>query len=111
MPWKGLIPKWRFVLPSEYTGLLKWGITTPGTNKIDENVLRPIKNGPVKLVDGPTVIWFGGHKPLSTTRAGIIVLKQPVPHYVAFGESEEPEGPPNSLEVISFENDNLHEHH
>ena len=33
MPWKGLIPKWRFVLPSEYKGLLKWGITTPGTNK------------------------------------------------------------------------------
>jgi len=111
MPWKGLIPRWRFVLPSEYNGLIKWGIIIPGTYNVDENVLRPIENGPTQLIDGPNVIWFGGHKPLSINLAAIIILKVPPPHYIAFGSSENQNDPPKSLEIISFDDDKLHPPH
>ena len=102
---------WRFVLPSEYNGLIKWGIIIPGTYNVDENVLRPIENGPTQLIDGPNVIWFGGHKPLSINLAAIIILKVPPPHYIAFGSSENQNDPPKSLEIISFDDDKLHPPH
>ena len=48
MPWKGLIPRWRFVLPSEYNGLIKWGIIVPGTYNVDENLIEDAVNKKTK---------------------------------------------------------------
>ncbi len=108
MPWRGLLSRWRFVLPSDYNGVVEWGITKPGEHVVQKGVLRPVEYGPTQLVNGPEVVWFGGHKPLSQTLAAIIVFKHPAPHYLAFGIADQPGGPPLSLEGISFVSDNTH---
>ncbi|MBU88681.1 MAG: hypothetical protein QF908_05395 [Dehalococcoidia bacterium] len=110
MPWRGLLSRWRFVLPSDYNGVVEWGITKPGEHVVQKGVLRPVEYGPTQLVNGPEVVWFGGHKPLSQTLAAIIVFKHPAPHYLAFGIADQPGGPPLSLEGISFVSDNTHLH-
>ena len=110
MPWRGLLSRWRFVLPSDYNGVVEWGITKPGEHVVKKGVLRPVEHGPTQLVNGPEVVWFGGHKPLSQTLAAIIVFKNPAPHYLAFGIADQPGGPPFSLEGISFVSDNAHFH-
>ena len=102
-PWSGLLPRWRFILPSDYEGIVRWGVGPPGAQEVSfEAVRRPVRHGPVQLVDGPEVEWLGGHNPLSNSLSAYIVIDGDPPHYLAFGQSEEPEGPPTSLEGIYF---------
>ena len=62
---------------------------------------------PVQLTDGPVVEWLGGHNPLSPSLSAYLVIDGDPPHYLAFGQSEEPDAPPASLEGIYFA---AHEH-
>jgi hypothetical protein len=104
-PWNGLIPRWRFVIPGDFKGTYKWGIGPVGSGEIDEDVKRPAKDGPIQMVDGPLVVWFGGHESLSTKQSAYLVFEGEPPHYVAFGHSETVGGPPGNLEGISFGDD------
>ncbi len=107
-PWSGLLPRWRFVVPADYEGVVRWGIGPPNGAVADptqislENVRRPLRHGPVQLTDGPLVEWFGGHNPLSPNLSAYIVIDGDPPHYLAFGQADEPEGPPTVLEGIYF---------
>jgi hypothetical protein len=101
-PWKGLLPRWRFVVPGDYKGTSKWGVGPAGSGEIDENVKRPAKDGPIQMVNGPLVVWFGGHESLSTNQSAYLVFEGEPPHYVAFGQAESVGGPPDQLEGISF---------
>ena len=62
----------------------------------------PLRHGPVQLTDGPEVEWLGGHNPLSSSLSAYIVIDGDPPHYLAFGQADEPEAPPSSLEGIYF---------
>ena len=107
-PWQGLLPRWRFIIPSDYEGVVRWGVGPPGATDVSfENVRRPVRHGPVQLVDGPEVEWLGGHNPLSSSLSAYIIIDGEPPHYLAFGQAEEPEGPPGSLEGIYFK---AHDH-
>ncbi len=102
-PWKGLLPRWRFVIPSDYQGVVRWGVGPPGASEISfEAVRRPLRHGPVQLIDGPTVEWLGGHNPLSNSLSAYIVIDGDPPHYLAFGQADQSEAPPTSLEGIYF---------
>ena len=104
-PWKGLLPRWRFVIPGDFKGVSRWGVGPAGSGQIDENVKRPVKDGPIQMTNGPLVVWFGGHESLSTTQSAFLVFEGEAPHYIAFGQSESVGGPPASLEGVSFGND------
>jgi hypothetical protein len=104
-PWKGLLPRWRFVLPGDFEGSYRWGIGPSGTGEIDEDVKRPAKDGPIQMVNGPLVVWFGGHESLSTKQSAYLVFEGQPPHYVAFGFADAVAGPPGNLEGISFGDD------
>ncbi|MCH8910063.1 MAG: hypothetical protein IH867_04915 [Chloroflexi bacterium] len=104
-PWKGLLPRWRFVVPGDFKGVARWGIGPAGTGEIDEDVKRPAKEGPIQMVNGPIVVWFGGHESLSTKQSAYLVFEGEAPHYVAFGQAENVGGPPGNLEGISFGDD------
>ncbi len=102
-PWSGVLPRWRFVIPANYEGLVRWGVGEPDGGSVEfEAVRRPVKDGPTQLVDGPEVVWVGGHNPLSTALSAYIVIDGDPPHYLAFGQAEEPDAPPTSLEGIYF---------
>jgi hypothetical protein len=101
-PWRGLLPRWRFVVPGDYKGPTKWGIGPAGSGEIDEDVKRPAKDGPIQMVNGPLVVWFGGHESLSTKQSAYLVFDGEPPHYVAFGQAQAVAGPPDQLEGISF---------
>ena len=101
-PWKGLLPRWRFVVPGDYQGPTRWGIGPAGLGEIDEDVKRPAKDGPIQMVNGPLVVWFGGHESLSTTQSAYLVFEGEPPHYVAFGQADAVGGPPGQREGISF---------
>ena len=107
-PWKGLLPRWRFVVPGDFKGVARWGIGPSGTGEIDENVKRPAKEGPVQMMNGPVVVWFGGHESLSTEQSAYLVFEGEAPHYVAFGQAENVGGPPGDLEGISFGDHPVH---
>lgn len=104
-PWKGLLPRWRFVVPGDFDGPARWGVGPAGTGEIDENVKRPAKDGPIQMVNGPLVVWFGGHESLSTKLSAYLVFEGRPPHYVAFGQADAVAGPPGNLEGISFGDD------
>ena len=104
-PWKGLLPRWRFVIPGDFKGVSRWGVGPAGSGQIDENVKRPVKDGPIQMTNGPLVVWFGGHESLSTAQSAFLVFEGEAPHYIAFGQSESVGGPPASLEGVSFGND------
>ena len=107
-PWTGLLPRWRFVIPADYEGVVSWGIGPPGAMEVSfDAVRRPTRHGPVQLTDGPVVEWLGGHNPLSPSLSAYLVIDGDPPHYLAFGQSEEPDAPPASLEGIYFA---AHEH-
>ena len=113
-PWKGLLPRWRFVIPGDFKGVSRWGVGPAGSGQIDENVKRPVKDGPIQMTNGPLVVWFGGHESLSTTQSAFLVFEGEAPHYIAFGQSESVGGPPANLEGISFGDDHPshpHDHH
>ncbi len=102
-PWSGLMPRWRFVIPAEYEGMVRWGIGEANGGEVSfDNVRRPLRHGPVQLVDGPLVEWFGGHNPLSPNLSAYIIIDGDPPHYLAFGQADEPEGPPTTLEGVYF---------
>jgi len=104
-PWKGLLPRWRFVVPGDYVGPAKWGIGPSGSGEINTDVKRPAKDGPIQMVDGPLISWFGGHESLSTNQSAYLVFEGEPPHYIAFGQAESVGGPPGELEGISFGDD------
>ena len=101
-PWRGLLPRWRFVLPGDFNSTYRWGVGPPGSGEIDEDVKRPAKDGPIQMTDGPLVVWFGGHESLSTKQSAYLVFEGEAPHYVAFGQAEMVGGPPGALEGVSF---------
>lgn len=104
-PWKGLLPRWRFVVPGDFDGPTRWGVGPAGTGEINEDVKRPAKDGPIQMVNGPLVVWFGGHESLSTSQSAYLVFEGQPPHYVAFGFADAVGGPPGNLEGISFGDD------
>lgn len=102
-PWSGLLPRWRFVVPADYEGVVRWGIGPSNGTKVSyEDIRRPMRHGPVQLTDGPIVEWLGGHNPLSPALSAYIIIDGDPPHYLAFGQADDPEGPPTSLEGIYF---------
>ena len=108
-PWSGLMPRWRFVIPADYEGVVRWGVGAPNAQNISfSDVRRPVRHGPVQLVDGPMVEWFGGHNPLSKSLSAYIIIDGDPPHYLAFGQSEDADQPPSSLEGVYF---NAHDPH
>ena len=107
-PLSGLLPKWRFVLPGDYEGVTRWGTGPSNGGEVSTDVRGPVQGGPVQLVNGPVVIWFGGLDPLSSRKSAYMVFKGDPPHYVAFGQAEEPEGPPGALEGVSFGDHPMH---
>ena len=104
-PWRGLLPRWRFVISGDYKGVQRWGIGPSGTGEIDEDVKRPAKDGPVQMINGPLVVWFGGNESLSSKQSAYLVFEGEAPHYVAFGQAEAVGGAPDNLEGISFGDD------
>jgi len=92
-------------VPGDFKGVARWGIGPAGTGEIDEDVKRPAKEGPIQMVNGPIVVWFGGHESLSPKQSAYLVFEGEVPHYVAFGQAENVGGPPGNLEGISFGDD------
>ena len=102
-PRQGLLPRWRFIIPADYHGMIKWGVGPPGAKSVSfKAVRRPVRHGPVTLVDGPDVEWIGGHNPLSSSLSAYVIIDGDPPHYIAFGQAAEPGGPPESLEGIYF---------
>ncbi len=102
-PWRGLLPRWRFVVPGEFEGVLQWGTGDPGCEgDIDTEGRNRVGGGPVTLTDGPTVVWFGGLEPLSSRRSAYMVFEGDPPHFLAFGQAEDADGPPGELEGITF---------
>ncbi|MEX0762999.1 MAG: hypothetical protein WD208_06960 [Dehalococcoidia bacterium] len=101
-PWRGLLPRWRFVLPADFQGAKLWGVGPPGGGPVQTDVKREAQGGPVTLIDGPTVVWFGGHESLSPKLSAYLVFEGEPPHYLAFGQAEDPGAPPKRLEGISF---------
>ena len=69
---------------------------------MESSVRNPVEGGPVQLVNGPEVLWMGGLDALSSKKSAYLVFKGDPPHYVAFGQAEEPDGPPGALEGVSF---------
>ena len=106
-PRRGLIARWRFVVPQGYKGVRAWGVGAPGGGPLNTDVKRPVESGPTQLVNGPAVIWFGGHETLSSRLSAYLVFEGEPPHYLAFGEADEPGGPPLRLEGITF---SAHDH-
>jgi hypothetical protein len=101
-PWDGLLARWRFVVPAGYTGVTRWGVGPANGGPVETNLRGTAEGGPVQLVNGPEVIWFGGVEALSSRKSAYLVFKGDPPHYIAFGQAEDPEGPPGALEGISF---------
>jgi hypothetical protein len=90
------------VVPGSFQGIVEWGTGAPGGGPVDREVRNKAAGGPVRLTQGPEVIWFGGLEPLSSRTSAYLVFAGEPPHYVAFGQAEEPDGPPGALEGISF---------
>lgn len=101
-PHRGLLPRWRFVVPAEWDGVVTWGVGRPGGGPVNPSVKRPVEEGPVDLVNGPRVYWFGGHDTLSSKLSAYLVFEGDPPNYLAFGQADDPGGPPNRLEGITF---------
>jgi len=102
-PHFGFVRDWRFVLPSDYKGVVKWGVGRPNGSPIEDRLRGQISGGPTQLLNGPDVVWFGATERLSaSSRSAYLIFNDPPPHYVSFGEAEGPEDPPKSLEGISF---------
>ncbi len=104
-PWNGLLPRWRFIIPADYDGMVRWGVARSGSDDPDhEAVRRPVTSEPVQLMDGPDVKWVGGHNPLSASSlSAVFVFQGEPPHYLGFGQAAEPDGPPASVEGIYFQ--------
>ncbi len=103
-PKKGLLARWRFVLPGYFGKPLKWGTSKSNhPNQIKECPRGAIEGGPVKLKDGPIVLWFGALEPLSRRSSAYLVFEGTTPDYIMFGQADSTDAPPTSLEGILFE--------
>ena len=107
-PKSGLLPRWRFVIPGGFTGVTRWGVGTPNGEQVDADVRSPVEGGPVQLINGPDVLWMGGLDALSSSKSAYLVFRGDPPHYVAFGQADEPDGPPGALEGVSFGDHDMH---
>ena len=107
-PKSGLLPRWRFVVPGTFTGIIGWGTGVPNGGEVDTQVRGSVHGGPVQLINGPEVIWMGGVEALSSRKSAYLVFKGDPPHYVAFGQAEESDGPPGALEGVSFGDHAMH---
>ncbi|MFP6679138.1 MAG: hypothetical protein VB824_03150 [Dehalococcoidia bacterium] len=102
-PHFGFARDWRFVLPSEYKGVVAWGVGPPGGGQLGDKLRGEVNGGPTQLLDGPEVIWFGATERISaSSRSAYLIFNDPPPHYVSFGEAQDPSSPPTTLEGISF---------
>ena len=102
-PWTGLLPRWRFVVPAEFDRVVRWGVGPAGSGDFSQSdVRRPVGGENVQLQDGPTVDWMGGHNPLSKKLSAFLVFDGDPPHWMAFGQADDPDGPPTNLEGIYF---------
>ena len=102
-PHFGFVRHWRFVLPTDYDGVVTWGVGGPNGEPIGGQLRGQESGGPTQLLNGPDVVWFGAAERLSAShRAAYLVFNDPPPHYVSFGEADGPGEPPKSLEGISF---------
>ncbi len=54
-PKKGLITRWRFVIPERYQSAVEWGVGPPGIGPVGNNIKDRASGGPVTLVGGPTI--------------------------------------------------------
>ena len=109
-PKNGLIPRWRFVVPRDFGGILVWGTGPSDGGEVNADVKNPSHGGPVQLVNGPEVIWFGGISPLSSKISAYLVFEGSPPHYIAFGQADKVDGPPRTMEGISFGEHTSHPH-
>ena len=107
--WRGLLYRWRFIIPHDYKGIVKWGVGKSGTGILNDSIKSKIQNGPVKMINGPTVLWFGGNESLSTELSAYLVFEGEPPQYISFGQAREVDGPPYELEGITLGN-NTHNH-
>ena len=83
------------MLPVEYQPILEWGTISHGSSDI-EVPQSVAKGGPSTLHKGPTVVWFGATVPLSKKRTACIVLQEPLPRYIMFGQAETVDCPPGA---------------
>ena len=102
-PHKGLISKWKFIIPAEYIGIINWGISNKDKSSEINRPRGTIETPVIKLMDGQEVVLKGGTEPISSTKQATIILKSPAPHFLAFGFSEEEDSPPVNIEGITFE--------
>jgi hypothetical protein len=101
-PLTGLISKWRIIFPAEYEGLIDWGIYTKETQEL--NPPRGIfETDKIVLEDGLQVIVKGGVESISNTKKAQIIVKNPPPHFIGFGFSEDEFSPPKNIEGITFD--------
>ncbi len=103
-PKKGLLPRWRFVVPADYTDILEWGTinTDADTDTVKTNLRGKVGGGPLKLLNGPEVRWMGAIEPISSDTYACIVFKGKPPDYIMFGQGDTPSAPPGALEGINF---------
>lgn len=110
-PLSGLLPRWRFVLPADFDGVVRWGMGETNMPATLRTAIRGISqsDGAVQLTDGPKVIWFGALEPLSVKVSAYLLFRGNPPHYVMFGQATSPQSPPQKLEGITF-GDTHHTH-
>ena len=101
-PHSGLISKWRIILPAEYDGIIEWGIYIEKSKKI----IKPrgiVETEKIIMQDGLEVIVKGGVESISKSKPAKIIVKNPPPHFIGFGFSEDENSPPKNIEGITFE--------
>lgn len=102
-PWSGLLPRWRFVVPADFKRVVRWGIGPAGGEDLGPAAIRrSVHEENVQLHDGPMVDWMGAHNPLSAKLSAFLVFEGEPPHFLAFGQADEMDGPPTNLEGIYF---------
>ncbi len=101
-PLSGLLSKWRIILPADYEGLVNWGVYSKEIEEITEP--RGIfETDQIQLDDGLKVIVKGGVEPISKNKKARIIIKNPPPHFIGFGFSDDDYSPPKNIEGITFD--------
>lgn len=101
-PHSGLISKWRIILPANYEHIIDWGIYSKET----KNLSPPrgiVETEKIILQDGLEVMVKGGIESISKNKMARIIVKNPPPHFIGFGYSEDELSPPQNIEGITFE--------
>lgn len=101
-PHSGLISKWRIMIPANYEGIIEWGIYS----KESKELVIPrgsVETDKITMQDGLEVKLKGGVESITKNKPAQIICKNPPPHFIAFGYSEDEISPPQNLEGIAFE--------